>query len=109
MPGWLPQVSCCGLEELLQLFKKHHAATSKWLGPGWQELDEVKPLLDLPPGKRYSRQHMPEVGTPVHNDFIFVVSVLEGYYCMWMVCPCAHDCARKSQHTLSGVGGLAQR
>lgn len=60
--AWLLQVSCCGLEELLQLFKKHHAATSKWLGPGWKDLSQMQPLLDLPPGKRFSRQHMPEVG-----------------------------------------------
>lgn len=57
------QVSCCGLEELLQLLKKWHGAVNKWLGPDWQELPELQPLLALPPGKHYSRKHMPEVGT----------------------------------------------
>jgi hypothetical protein len=60
------QVSCCGLEELLQLLKKWHAAVNKWLGVNWQTLPEVQPLLALPPGKRYSRKHMPEVGSGVY-------------------------------------------
>lgn len=55
------QVSCCGLEELQQLFRKHAAACDKWLGPGWRQLPQLQVLLQLPPGKRYSRQHMPEV------------------------------------------------
>lgn len=72
--AWLLlQVSCCGLEELLQLCKKHHAATSTWLGAGWKDLSQMRPLLDLPPRKRYSRQHMPEVGAgPGHQGLCWI-------------------------------------
>jgi hypothetical protein len=58
-------VSCCGLEELQQLHRKFAAFCNKHLGPDWQELPELQDLLQLPPGKRYSRQHMPQVSRVV--------------------------------------------
>jgi hypothetical protein len=59
------QVSCCGLEELQQLHRKFAAVCDKYLGPGWKQLPQLQDLLLLPPGKRYSRQHMPQVSCAV--------------------------------------------
>lgn len=56
-----PQMVCAGLEEMIQLCLKW----KDWLDicmPGWQDMEALQVLRQLPPGARYSRQHMPQVG-----------------------------------------------
>jgi hypothetical protein len=54
-------VSCCGLEDLNQLAKKFGAAADLVLGKLWRQSAKLQLLLALPPGKRNSRMHLPEV------------------------------------------------
>jgi hypothetical protein len=54
-------VSCCGLEEFTQLCKKFEAFADRVLGKGWREIFQLQVVLELTPGRRYSRMHLPEV------------------------------------------------
>lgn len=50
-------MSCCGLEEYCQLCIKWGAFVHASLGPGWEPA--LAALRALPPGRRFSRLHMP--------------------------------------------------
>lgn len=60
-PSRLHQMSCNGLEEYLQLLIKWQAWVEVFMPPGWEGRSSFKVLQELPPGRRYSRLHMPQV------------------------------------------------
>jgi len=55
------QMSCNGLEEYLQLLIKWQAWVEVFMPEGWEGRSSFKVLQQLPPGRRYSRRHMPQV------------------------------------------------
>jgi hypothetical protein len=80
-------VSCCGLEEFTQLCKRFDKAAKTVLGDKWREAPELQALLALPPGKRYSRLHLPEVrifvvsGVAVHPAGVCIACVMPAPNC----------------------------